>query len=88
MEIMENKEARKEKPGAPEWAGDPGVQVVIIRGRGIIGDHRRAFGIVVIIDRRWFSVLRSCRRWTFSVSIRYLSNNRQLKFHRSCPECL
>jgi hypothetical protein len=76
MEVMENKEPREERPGVPEWAGDPGVHVIIIRGRGIIGHHRRAFGIIVINDHRWFSVLNSCRRWTFNVSIWDFSNDR------------
>jgi hypothetical protein len=50
MEIMKDKEPREKVPGAPEWAGDPGVHVIIIPGRGIIGHYRRAFSIVVIID--------------------------------------
>jgi hypothetical protein len=75
MEVMENKEPRKEKPGAPEWAGDPGIHIVIIRGRRIVGHHRGTFGIIVIIDYRWLRILRICRRWTFSVFIRALSND-------------
>jgi hypothetical protein len=76
MEIMENEEPREIKPGAPEWAGNPGVHVIVIPWRGIIGHDRRAFGIVVIIDFGGCRVLRVCRGWTFSVFIRPLSNDR------------
>jgi hypothetical protein len=75
MEIMEDKEPREKVPGAPEWAWDPGVHVIIIPGWGIIGDYRRTFGIVVIFDHRGFSVLRSFGGWTFGVSFRYFSND-------------
>ena len=88
MEIMENKEPRKERPGAPERAWHPGVKVVIIPGRGIIGHHGRTLGIVVIFDHRGLSVLRRCWRRTFSVSLWEFSDDWQLKFHHSCPECL
>jgi hypothetical protein len=73
MEIMENKEPREIKTGVPEWAGDPGVQVIIIPGRGVIGDDRRAFGIVIIIDFGGCRVLRGCRRRAFTVLIWPLS---------------
>jgi hypothetical protein len=76
VEIMEDKEPREIKPGVPEWAGDPGVQVIIIPGRGIIGDYRRAFGIVIIIDFGGCRVLRGGRGWTFSVLIRPFGNDR------------
>jgi hypothetical protein len=77
MEIMKNKEPRKIKPGVPEWAGNPGVQVIIIPGGWIIGDDRRAFGIVIIIDFRRGEVLRGCRGCAFTIFIRPpLSNNR------------
>jgi hypothetical protein len=73
MEIMENKEPREIKPGVPEGAGDPGVQVIIIPGRGIIGDDRRAFGIVIMIDFGGRDVLRGCRGWAFAVWFQPLS---------------
>jgi hypothetical protein len=73
MEIMENKEPREIKPGVPEWAGDPGVQVRIIPGWRIIGDDRRAFGVVIIIDFGGRRVLRGGRRRAFTVLIRPLS---------------
>jgi hypothetical protein len=77
MEIMENKEPREIKPGVPERAGDPGIQVIIIPGRGVIGDDRRAFGIVIIIDFGGCRVLRGCRGWAFTVFFRSpLSNDR------------
>jgi len=73
MEIMENKEPREIKPGVPEWARDPRVQVIIIPGRGIIGDDRRAFGIVIIIDFGGRRVLRGGWGRAFTVLIRPLS---------------
>jgi len=76
MEIMENEEPREIKPGAPEWAGDPGVQVIIIPGWGIIGDHRRAFGIVIIVDFGGCRVLGGGRGWTLIVFVRSLGNDR------------
>jgi hypothetical protein len=91
MKIMENKEPREIKPGVPEWAGDPGVQVIIIPGRGIIGDDRRALGVVIVIDFGRRHVLRNCRGWAFTVLIRTLSplsNDRQLLFYRNRSQCL
>jgi hypothetical protein len=77
MEIMENKEPREIKPGTPEWAGDPCIHVIIIPWRGIIGDNRRALGIVIIIDFGGCRVLRGGRGWAFTVFIRPpLSNDR------------
>jgi hypothetical protein len=76
VEIMENIEPREVEPGVPEWAGDPGIHVIIIPGRRIVGHDRRAFGVVVIIDHRGCRVLRCCRGWTFSVSLWYFSNDR------------
>jgi hypothetical protein len=75
MEIMENKVPREIEPGVPEWAGDPGVQVIIIPGRRVIGDDRRAFGIVIIIDFGGCRVLRGSRGWAFTVLIRPFSND-------------
>jgi hypothetical protein len=77
MEIMENKEPREIKPGVPEWTGDPGIQVIIIPGRWIIGDDRRSYGIVIIIDFGGCRVLRGCRGYAFTVFFRPpLSNDR------------
>jgi hypothetical protein len=76
MEIMENKVPREIKPGVPEWARDPGVQVMIIPGRRIIGDDGRAFGIVIIIDFGGCRVLRGCWGWTFAILIRSFGNDR------------
>jgi hypothetical protein len=94
MEIMENKEPREIKPGVPERAGDPGVQEIIIPGRGIIGDDRRAFGVVITIDFGGRHVLWSCRRraftvWTGTLSpFSPLSNDRQLLFYRNRSQYL
>jgi hypothetical protein len=76
MKIMENIEPREVEPGVPEWAGDPGIQVIVIPGRGIIGDNRRAFSIVIIIDHGRCRVLRSCRGRSIRVSILYFSDDR------------
>jgi hypothetical protein len=50
MEITEDKEPTEEVSGTPEWAGNPGIHVIIITWRDIIGHYGRAFGIVVLID--------------------------------------
>jgi hypothetical protein len=76
MEVMEDIEAREIEPGVPEWTGDPGIHVIIIPGRRIICHDRRAFGVIIIIDFRRLRILRSCRGWTFSVSLWHFSNDR------------
>jgi hypothetical protein len=76
VEIMEDIEPREVESGVPEWAWNPAIQIVIIWWWRIVGHDRRTFGIVVIIDHRWFSVLRSRRIWTFSIPIWYFSNDR------------
>jgi hypothetical protein len=50
MEIMQDEKPAKVESRAPERIWNPGIQVVIrIRGR-IVGNHRRALRIIIIID--------------------------------------
>jgi hypothetical protein len=50
MKIMEDEEPGKEKPGTPEAIRNPDIKVTIRRGRGVVGNHRRAIIIIIIID--------------------------------------
>lgn len=75
MKVVENKVSREVEPGVPEWTGDPAIHIIIIPWRRIIGDNRRAFGIIVIVDHTGFSILRSGRGRTFGVSLWYFSND-------------
>ncbi len=75
VEVVEDKISWEVETGVPEWTRDPAIHIIIVPWRWIIGDNRRAFGIIVIIDRTGFSVLRSGRGWTFSVPLWYFSND-------------
>lgn len=50
VEIMEDEEAGKVEPRTPERIGNPGVQVIIRLRRRVIGNHRRAGIIIIIVD--------------------------------------
>ena len=75
MEVIEDKVSREVEPGVPEWARDPAIHVIIVPWRRIIGDNRRSFGIIVIIDHTGFGIFRSGRGRTFGVSLWYFSND-------------
>jgi hypothetical protein len=75
IKIVQDEEAGKVKTGKPKRVRDPGIQVVIIRRRYIIGNHRRAFLGVVVIDYRRFNVFAACWRLTLCVLIRFGRNS-------------
>jgi hypothetical protein len=76
MEVVENIEPRKVVAGAPEWTGHPRVEIVIVGWWKVIGNHRRSFRIVVIVEDRGFRIFRSCGISVFSVTIRNFGNDR------------
>jgi len=43
MKIVQDEKAREEEARTPEWVRNPSVQVVVIPGRGIVGDYRGTF---------------------------------------------
>ena len=49
IEIGQDEESGEEEPGEPERIRNPAVQVVIIPGRRIVGDHRWTLFIVIIV---------------------------------------
>jgi hypothetical protein len=50
VKIVQDEESREEEPGTPERIRNPAIQVVIIPGRRIVGDNRRPFVIVIVVD--------------------------------------
>ena len=58
VKIVEAEEPGEPEPTAPEWIGNPGIEVIIIPGRWIVSNNRRTLIVVIIIDYRWFVVLR------------------------------
>ena len=62
MKIVQDKEAREEETRTPDWVGDPSVQVVIIPGRWIVGDYRRTFSVVILVNDRRRNVF-TARGW-------------------------
>jgi hypothetical protein len=50
IKIVQDEEAGQEATGPPEGIRDPSVQVVIIPRRRIVGDHRRPFVIVIVVN--------------------------------------
>ncbi len=49
VKIIQNEESGKPETVAPEGIGDPGIQVIVVRWRSVVGDHRRPFFVVIII---------------------------------------
>jgi hypothetical protein len=62
VEVVQNEEPMEVEPEPPEWIGDPGVQVIIIPRRRVVGDNRRTFLIIIVIYN-----LRANLRSPFSV---------------------
>jgi hypothetical protein len=52
VKVMEDIEPRKKETGAPERAWNPGIHVIVIPGRRIVGDDWRALIIIIIINYR------------------------------------
>jgi hypothetical protein len=57
MEVVQDEESREPETVPPEWMRNPGIQVVVIPGRGIIGDCRRPLVVIVVVDDRGVGVL-------------------------------
>ena len=60
VKIVQDEESRKEEPGTPERIRNPVIQVVIVPGRSIVGDNRRPFVIVIVIDFLRLNVFATC----------------------------
>ena len=61
MEVNPVKIVKAEEPGEPEPAeperiGNPGIEVIVIRGRRIVGNDGRTLLVIIIVDYRWFIV--------------------------------
>jgi hypothetical protein len=52
VKVMEDIEPRKKETGAPERAWDPGIHVIVIPGRRIVGDDWRTLVVVIVINHR------------------------------------
>jgi hypothetical protein len=50
--IGEDEKPGKKEPRAPEWIRDPIIQVVVVPGRGIVGDDWWALLIVIVVYYR------------------------------------
>ena len=60
MEVMEDEVSREEKAVTPKRVRNPRIEVEVIwRGR-VVCNHGRTFPVVVIVDHRLLSVLRTC----------------------------
>ncbi len=53
MKIVEDEISGEEEPRVPEWVWNPSVQVIIRIWRRIVGNYRRAFTIIIIVDYVW-----------------------------------
>jgi len=50
LEVVEAKESAKKEATVPERIRNPGIKVIVIRGRCIISDYRRSILVVVAVD--------------------------------------
>ena len=70
MKIVEAEEPGEPEPAKPEWIRNPGVQITVVRRWRIIRHDRRALIGIIIIDCRWFIILRIVlRRRSFSIGL-------------------
>jgi hypothetical protein len=65
VEITQDEESGETEPIIPEGVWNPGIQVIIGRGWRIVGNHRGAIIIIVVVDnlRAWISGEIICRRF-------------------------
>jgi hypothetical protein len=87
MKIVQNKKAREEETGTPEWVGNPSVQIVVIPGWWIISHHRRTFVIVILVNYFRWNVFAARRGLTFCVLFGSRCK-RQTKLSGQALECL
>ena len=59
MEVVQDEESPEDRPGVPEGVRNPIIQVDVIWGWRIVRNHRRAMGVVIVVDHRRFGVLRA-----------------------------
>jgi len=52
MKIPEDEKPGEKVPPTPKGIGNPGIEVVVVLGRRVVGDHRRSLGVVVVVDDR------------------------------------
>jgi hypothetical protein len=70
VKVVQDEESREEEPCTPERIRNPAIQVVIIPGRRIVGDNRRPFVIVIVVDFLRLNVFATCGRLTLCVLAR------------------
>jgi hypothetical protein len=87
VKIIQDEKTGEEEPGAPEWVRDPSIEVVVIPGRGIVGDDGRTFGVVILVNFRRRKVFTFRRRWILSVLLGP-GNNSQASLRSHAFECL
>ncbi len=62
VKIVQDEKTGKEKTGAPEWIGDPPVQIGIIPRRRIVSNDRRTFLAVIVFNFRRGKIVTAGRR--------------------------
>jgi hypothetical protein len=82
MEVMQAEETRIEKSPPPEWIWNPGIHIIVIPGRRIIGDYRRTLVIIIIV---YYSTANL--RLVFSILTGAGGYNSQTKFTGNTLEC-
>jgi hypothetical protein len=50
MEIMQDKKPGEKEPRTPERIRNPSIQIIIRLGRRIVGNHRRAIIIIIVVN--------------------------------------
>jgi len=68
VEIMEDEISGEVEPGVPKRRRDPGVHIIIIPRWRIVGDHRRTFTVIVVIDHGRVGVL-GVASWRFGARV-------------------
>jgi hypothetical protein len=85
VKVMKHVESREEESCVEKWKRYPGVQVIVIPGWWIIGDHRWTFAVVIVIDYRWFGIFRILRRITFCICTCCIGYYRKIENRRNIP---
>lgn len=67
VKIGQDEKTGEEETRTPEWVRNPSIKVVVIPGRRIVSDDRRAFTIVVLVNLRRGKIFTFRGRWSLCV---------------------
>jgi hypothetical protein len=57
IKVVQYEKPGEEEPRAPEWVGNPCIEVRVVRRRWVVSDYRWPFLIIIVVDDRRVRIL-------------------------------